>query len=480
MTSIRLFLVIILIAIVTLANFFAALRGYMGSMDEADRLFNQHLLQQAELLNAFLPSHSYHSGSENNTQNTLPEIVFSLPETANNDQHLLEFQLIDDGGKVIARSAGIPNRPVAELNPGYSLLNFNNYRWNVLVHRAKSQPVWIVVAERNDQRYRLAESMILQAVYPMVVAIPLIGLIIWLVVGFGLRPIKWLAKEFHQREANDLSQIETNQMPDELQQLTQSANELLRRLEASFDREKRFSSDAAHELRTPISALKIHCENLLLESVQPSASLLKLQQGIDRMSYLVEQILSLNRMSPDHFMGTFSRLNLTALLKNQVAEHSLALAGRQHTIEFEGDECWIYGDRLALETLISNLLSNAIKYTSVGGRIAVGTWLRGEEVVLEVMDNGPGIDESLSERVFDRFYRLGGDRNNTAVQGCGLGLSIVRQIVELHRARIKLTHSRFSSGLLAMVIFSASNMVDADYAKNHASHIEKKSADENA
>jgi two-component system sensor histidine kinase QseC len=316
--------------------------------------------------------------------------------------------------------------------------------------------------------------MILQAVYPMVVAIPLIGLIIWLVVGLGLRPINWLAKEFRQREANDLSQIENNKMPDELQQLTQSANELLRRLEASFDREKRFSSDAAHELRTPIAALKIHCENLLQESVRPSESLLKLQQGIDRMSYLVEQILSLNRMSPDHFMGTFSRLNVTELLKNQVAEQSRALAERQHSIEFDGDECWIYGDRLALETLISNLLSNAIKYTPAGGRIAVGTWLRGEEVVLEIMDNGPGIDESAAERVFDRFYRLGGDRNNSAVQGCGLGLSIVRQVVDLHRARIKLTRSRFATGLLAMVIFPVNNVLDANTADN-----DKKGLDEN-
>jgi len=474
MTSIRLFLVVILIAIVTLANFFAALRGYMGSMDEADRLFNQNLLQQAELLNAFLPSYPYQPDSEKNTQNTLRQMVLTPPAKANNQQHLLEFQLIDDKGKVIARSTGIPETPVAELKPGFSLINFNTYRWNVLVHRATGQPLWIIVAERNDQRYRLAESMILQAVYPMVVAIPLIGLIIWLVVGLGLRPINWLAKEFRQREANDLSQIENNKMPDELQQLTQSANELLRRLEASFDREKRFSSDAAHELRTPIAALKIHCENLLQESVRPSESLLKLQQGIDRMSYLVEQILSLNRMSPDHFMGTFSRLNVTELLKNQVAEQSRALAERQHSIEFDGDECWIYGDRLALETLISNLLSNAIKYTPAGGRIAVGTWLRGEEVVLEIMDNGPGIDESAAERVFDRFYRLGGDRNNSAVQGCGLGLSIVRQVVDLHRARIKLTRSRFATGLLAMVIFPVNNVLDATTADN-----DKKGLDEN-
>jgi two-component system sensor histidine kinase QseC len=320
---------------------------------------------------------------------------------------------------------------------------------------ATDNSAWFILAERDDQRYRLAESMILQAVYPMIVAIPVIGVIIWLILGLGLRPIRVLAGELRHREATDLRSIEQQEMPVELVPLAQSANELLRRLEASFAREKRFSGDAAHELRTPIAALKIHCDNLLEELQPPPESALKLQRGIERMSYLVEQILILNRTSPDHFMGQFEPVNLTRLVKNTIAEHSAELEEKQHTIEFDGDECWVVGDLLALETLINNLLGNAIKYTPKKGNLCINTWLRGWDVVLEVMDDGPGIPDGQHERVFDRFYRAGGDRHSSQAPGCGLGLSIVKQVVDLHGAHIKLTQSRYPQGLLVMVTFAA-------------------------
>jgi two-component system sensor histidine kinase QseC len=148
-------------------------------------------------------------------------------------------------------------------------------------------------------------------------------------------------------------------------------------------------------------------------------------------------------------------LNLTQLLKQQVAEQSVAVYGHGHSIEFEGDECWVLGDVAALSTLLNNLLSNAIKYTPNNGKIYLATWLRDDQVVLEVMDNGAGIAPEACERVFDRFYRLDGDRNNSNVQGCGLGLSIVKQVVDLHGATITLTHSRFATGLLVIVSFLA-------------------------
>ena len=447
MKSIRGFLVIILLAIVTLANFAAALRGYLSSMDEAERLFNQRLLQQVDLLNYTLPQLLSH------TKTQPAPTVFPARTVA--AETSLEFQWVSHDGTLLARSAAMPEEVVVPLEEGFRFINFHNYRWHLLVTPSADKNSWFVVAERDDQRYRLAESMILQAVYPMVLAIPIIGLIIWWILGVGLQPIKLLARELRQREATDLRIIDLQQMPKELEQLAQSANDLLRRLDASFAREKRFSGDAAHELRTPIAALKIHCENLLHELHPAPASVMKLKQGIERMSYLVEQILLLNRTAPDHFMGNFEPINVTQLAKQVIVDHSEALDVKQHQIEFEGDECWISGDRAALTSLLNNLLGNAIKYTPAGGRIAVNTWLRGRDVVLEVMDNGPGIPEADRARVFDRFYRLGGDRHNSKTPGCGLGLSIVQQVVELHAAHIALTQSRYEQGLLVMVTFAA-------------------------
>lgn len=453
MKSIRGFLVIVLLAIVTLANFAAALRGYLGSMDEAERLFNQRLLQQVDLLNYALPAYTVQ-------RDTTSAIEF--PARTNTAESSLEFQWVSNTGVLLARSAAMPERVIAPLEEGFRYFNFNHYRWHLLVTASADKNSWYILAERDDQRYRLAESMILQAVYPMVLAIPIIGVIIWWVLGVGLKPVTNLARELRQREATDLHSLEQHNMPAELVQLAQSANDLLRRLDASFAREKRFSGDAAHELRTPIAALKIHCENLLHELHPAPASVIKLKQGIERMSYLVEQILLLNRTAPDHFMGTFEPINLTQLVKQAIVEQSEALELKQHHIEFNGDECWVSGDRAALNSLLNNLLGNAIKYTPDGGSIAVNTWLRGRDVVLEVMDNGPGIPEAERGRVFDRFYRLGGDRHNSKTTGCGLGLSIVQQVVDLHAAHIALTQSRYGQGLLVMVTFAASTVIDND------------------
>jgi two-component system sensor histidine kinase QseC len=469
MKSIRGFLVIVLLAIVTLANFAAALRGYLGSMDEAERLFNQRMLQQVDLLNYTLPQWR--------EQTSARADVLLFPARTSDAEASLEFQWVTQDGKLLARSAAMPEQVVVPLVEGFRFVNFHHYRWHVLVAPSADQKSWFIVAERADQRYRLAESMILQAVYPMVLAIPIIGLIIWWVLGVGLKPVTNLARELRQREATDLRSLDQQGMPAELVQLAQSANDLLRRLDASFAREKRFSGDAAHELRTPIAALKIHCENLLHELQPAPASVIKLKQGIERMSYLVEQILLLNRTAPDHFMGTFEAVNLTQLAKQAIVEQSDTLELKHHHIEFNGDECWVSGDRAALASLLNNLLGNAIKYTPDGGRIAINTWLRGRDVVLEVMDNGPGIPDGERERVFDRFYRLGGDRHNSKTPGCGLGLSIVRQVVDLHAAHIALTQSRYGQGLLVMVTFVASAVTDADAKKaNHNKSLDHKAA----
>lgn len=459
MKSIRGFLVIILLAIVTLANFAAAVRGYLGSMQEAERLFNQRMLQQVDLLNYTLP--------QLREQTEARAAILLFPERASDTETSLEFQWVAQDGTLLARSAAMPDHVVVPLEDGFRFVNFHSYRWHILVTPSADKASWFIVAERDDQRYRLAESMILQAVYPMVLAIPIIGLIIWWVLGLGLKPIASLARELRQREATDLHSLDQHEMPIELAQLAQSANDLLRRLDASFAREKRFSGDAAHELRTPIAALKIHCENLLHELQPAPESVMKLKAGIERMSYLVEQILLLNRTAPDHFMGHFETVNLTQLAKQTIVDQSDALELKHHIIEFNGDECWVSGDRMALTSLLNNLLGNAIKYTPEGGRIAVNTWLRGRNVVLEVMDNGPGIPDAERARVFDRFYRLGGDRHNSKTPGCGLGLSIVQQVVNLHAAHIALTQSRFGRGLLVMVTFAARLSTDTDTKNNH-------------
>jgi two-component system sensor histidine kinase QseC len=443
--SIRVFLTLTLLSVATLLNFAAALRGYHRGMVEAQSLFNRRMHQHLDLLNYSLPDLLARGDIEGGHVRYAARAVAS--------EGNLEFQWLRPDGTLIARSEGMPDTPAAPLEPGFRFVNFAGRRWHALVSPSADGRSWFVLAERDDQRWRMAESIILPAVYPMLLAVPLLGATIWLLLGVGLRPVSKLASDLEQREASDLRALPAGDLPSELRPLAASANSLLRRLEASFARERRFSADAAHELRTPLAALRIQCENLDLAGPASGDAVAKLQAGVERLGHLVEQILILNRIAPDQHLGRFEPIALAALLRRLIAEQSDAIESRALDIELTGDEATVQGDAFALDSMLRNLLSNAIKYTPEGGRIRVQTGTTPDGVAIDVIDNGAGIEPALRERVFDRFYRVDGDRNDTRVQGSGLGLSIVKQVADLHGARIELRDSVFGRGLWVHVVF---------------------------
>ena len=445
MTSIRVFLTLALLAVVTLVNFAAALRGYQSSMVEAERLFNDRLNQQVRLLDYTLPNLLARGDIDNG--------VLQQGAAGPLDQSLLEFQWLQADGTLLARSPLMPPSAVAELEEGTGFANFSGYRWHLLIARSADRNSWILLAERDDQRFRMADSVILPAVYPMVLAIPVLGIIIWSLLGLGLRPIARLGGEFERREASDLSAIDADRMPSELRQLAQAANRLLARLEASFHREKRFSADAAHELRTPIAALSIQCDNLAFIAPEREEEIGKLRAGIARMNHLVSQILMLNRVAPDHYLGSFEMVDLASKAQEAVSLQIDSIQRKDQDIECVGENAWVSGDHYALESLLGNLLGNAIKYTPSGGRIRIELKTWGDRVLLQVSDSGVGIDPAQRDRVFDRFYRAGGDRHDSKEVGCGLGLSIVRQVADLHGARLGFADSPFGQGTCVVVDF---------------------------
>ncbi|MGQ0801550.1 MAG: sensor histidine kinase [Pseudomarimonas sp.] len=445
MNSIRTFLTIALLAVVTLVNFVASLRGYQNSMVEAERLFNQRMYQQVDLLEYTLPD-LLARGDIREGRLWKRARSFGVGAT-------LEFQWLDAEGELLAHTDLMPDTLITPLKEGFEFVNLNGYRWHVLVTRSADRNSWFVLAERDDQRYRMAESVIGPAVYPMVFAIPILGVIIWTLLGIGLKPIQRLATDVETREATDLRPLDDAQMPSELRQLARSANALLRRLEASFARESRFAADAAHELRTPIAALSIQCENLAFAAPEHAANIAKLQTSIQRLHHVVSQILILNRVAPDHYMAKFEPVNLCHRAREAIVLQGETLKDRTDDIEFSGHDAWILGDGHALDSLLSNLLGNAIKFTPVGGRIHVSVEQAGNVARLMVIDSGIGIPPAQRERVFDRFYRLGGDRNESQVVGCGLGLSIVRQVAELHGATVSMSDAPAGQGLCVAVDF---------------------------
>jgi two-component system sensor histidine kinase QseC len=443
-SSIRVFLVAALLSSITLVIFVASLSGYQRSMDELQALFDDQLLQKAALLEHYV--HIQQVGDS-----VVDATVVPFP--AGGKSSLL-YQVWPDTKRLcVLRSAGTPEVPLLESAEGFQEMNFRGYRWRALVVPDAATGLWLLLAERDDLRYKIADRVVIAVLTPIVLGLPVLVLIIWWVVSRGLRPISRLATELENRGAGGLTAIELNDLPRELEVLANSANDLLRRLEASFQREKRFAADAAHELRTPIAAIRVHLQNLVNEPDESGHSLQKLGEGVDRLSHLVEQTLVLNRVAPDQYMANFVSLDLYGLAQQVIADLYPQVEAKRQEIQLEGAAAEIRGDRFGIEMLVLNLVSNAIKYTPASGKIEVGVSRLADRVQLYVMDSGPGIPESEHQRVFERFYRVGGDRHNSGVTGCGLGLSIVQRIVALHGAEIELGSSRFGNGLKVTVSF---------------------------
>jgi two-component system sensor histidine kinase QseC len=431
--SIRRFLVIVLLATITLVNFLAALHGYRTSMAEAERLFDRQLDDIASVLSASAES-------------------LTMDRDIRGNAGSIAFQVWHSDELADVSPPSSPER-LAPLEPGYHDVNFSGYRWRAFVRYEQAASRWLIVAQRLDVRFQLAESIIIESVLPILLGLPLEGLLIWFIVGRGLRPLRQLATEMAGKRSDDLSSLSQTERPKELDVLTDSINALLRRLDAAFDREKRFAADAAHELRTPLSVLKVQLHNLLRDSTADDAQLRSLQMAVDRMGHSVEQVLMLYRMTPDQFAAKFVQLDLAGLARQAIAELYPQIEAQGQQIELIGEQAFMPGDVFAVHTLLINLLDNASKYSGKEGEIRVHVSHTADQVILKVEDSGPGIPAVERERVFERFYRVGGDRHKSGITGSGIGLAIVRHIAEMHHAVVELAESGFGSGLAVIVKF---------------------------
>ena len=281
--SILRYLVLMLLSIITLVIFVSAIQGYKASMNKAEALFDDELLSLAQVI----------------TSVELPRGVIEQKS-----QTKFSFQLIVDK-QVVSRSNNAPLKLINELTPGYKEANFLGNRWrtytvavpsNIVTHKT-----WFIIAQPINQRFDLAQDIILAAVTPIILVMPLLAFTIWLALRQGLKPLNLLTKALQNKKANDLSPLEITSN-NELTPVIQTLNELFQRLSATFEREKRFASDAAHELRTPLSVLKINVHNLEHSVVansaasqrQQAAPFEQLSQSVERMAHVVDQILTLN------------------------------------------------------------------------------------------------------------------------------------------------------------------------------------------
>jgi two-component system sensor histidine kinase QseC len=439
--SIRRYLTLILISVITLLTFASAIQGYRSSMLKAATVFDEELYSLAMVLAATTVS---------------KEHIYDFSQAA------FVYQVWQQSQLVISSNSQLLT-PIAAVNEGFGENNFLAQRWRTYSHWSAPEQRWVMVAQPLSRRFELAESVILAAVTPLVISIAILALLTFWIISVGLKPLNLLSAALRTKKADDLRPLTAIPQAAELVPVVNTLNQLFERLDAAFSREKRFAADAAHELRTPLSVLKINAHNLALEIAgdnNAKGNMDFLQQGIERMSHVVEQILLLNRTNPAQYRGNFINLQLSKLCQTAIATIYPQITLKQQEIELIGEDGEVVGDEFALGILLQNLISNASKYTPEKGMIRVTILQHKQQPVIRVEDSGPGMAPAEYKLVFERFYRIGGDRNVSNVPGCGLGLAISQHIAQLHKAEFSLTRSAELGGLAVDVIFEQQSVID--------------------
>ncbi|OGT26047.1 MAG: two-component sensor histidine kinase [Gammaproteobacteria bacterium RIFCSPLOWO2_02_FULL_42_14] len=390
---------------------------------------------------------------ENKHLDELKNIPHLEPEALRQAAESLEFQIWDKKGRLLLHSEHALRTPFSNGVVGLSKLWLDGHTWHVSTGYNQSNRLTIMVAERASYRQELEDHLTQDSVIVMLITYPFLGVLIWIIVGRGLETLRRVAKEVHQRAPSHLESVDLESVPTEIEPLVQELNFLFERLQAAFEREKRFTADAAHELKTPLAALNTQAQVALRaqSTDEKKEALAKVLSGVQRSSHVVQQLLTLSRMEPEAGLSDTAPLCLAKEAAEIVGMLAPIAVEKNIELELLSPDCkaTIVGNIIAIDILIRNLVDNAIRYSPSGSNVIVNIRESKDHVILSVTDNGPGVPEELRKRIFDRFFRVLG--NNTV--GSGLGLSIVQQIAKLHHATIELHTPPSGKGIEFRVIF---------------------------
>ena len=439
-------------AALSLAAGIAFLVGSIFSINhETEEVFDASLAQSAQLIQSLLPIALLPSGLMPEDRNqplaqSIGEIPLEMQEdraealakqlsTAAVPVHhyasKLAFIIHDLEGNPLLRSSAQFQLPMPE-RAGIQRQGVSGIDWRSYSLFDQRHGVWVTTAQQLSVMEELGVE-VLEKVLPsmLLIAMALLLAITW-AVKRGLKPLREVGDELDRRPANDLSAIDSSHMPRELQAPLHALNGMFLRVEEGLQRERRFTDDAAHELRTPLAAMSIYLEQLPAEQDTTQA----LRQGVTRMERLVGQLLQLARLEPHQTQQIhLEPLDLAIVSAEVIAELYPQAQSQQMQIELVGDSpCLMAGQQTLLQILLRNLLENAIRYSNIEDCLQVCLRKLEGRVELEVVDHGKGLSEEEKGRVFQRFYRS----NKADGMGAGLGLSIVTTVIELHHGKCSL------------------------------------------
>ena len=425
--SLRRRLVWLLTGVVAAIWLVTALVVYQRAHREADEMLDSQLTQVAETLLAIV------SGGE------VEHFVEELDEHRHAYPVPIAFEVWRARKGTWQRLVGSPGHGgfAPDASTGFSDRAYQGSGWRFYAAEDEDAEYRVVVGQAHAARERLARETGLSLLLPATLALPLMALAVWSVVGHMLRPVDAVARKVGALDPQALAPLdESTALPDEIAPLRNALNALIRRITDAFEDERRFSADAAHELRTPLAALRVQAQVAQRAQTDESRqhALAQVVSGVDRMAHLVEQLLTLARVDPAHRGVSPPPLDPAPLVAEVCAELQPLARRREQSLSVGvAPDCRIAVTPAWLEIALRNLVDNALRYAGEGARIEVRLAREGTDCVLGVADDGPGVAPALRARLAARFVR-----GETEGEGCGLGLSIAARIATLSQGRLEL------------------------------------------
>ncbi|MDH3327053.1 MAG: ATP-binding protein [Gammaproteobacteria bacterium] len=453
-SSIRRRALFIILPLVTGIWLLSAYISYYNTKQTVSSFLDTQLAQNGQALLAMSMHELVEQLLLSETKNPIAETVeTSLWQDGYPQENQIAFQVWLHNKTLTLRSKNAPETQMSSIKKGFDTVSIFGNPWRVYTVSTTDKIINIQVAMQISAHNSIAKSITERVITPLVFLLPILAFFIWYGVNLTLLPIKQISIDLNQRKTSDLSPIDELRAPKEARPLTAAVNRLFSQLKTAFDTEKRFTSDAAHELRTPLAALKTHAEIALQakDTAEQQKALRHVVQGVNRATRLVEQLLTLARLDPDTGFTNIRRVDLFIAAESVLSNEAHLAIDKNIEIGLGGTRGkFVAANYDAICVLMRNLVDNAIRYTPRDGEVEVNIDRRDNIIILSIADSGPGIPEEERSKIFNRFYRSLGTKES----GSGLGLSIVTRIADLHHLNISLGTSRLG-GLQIDIEFTA-------------------------
>ena len=466
--SIRKRLLISLLGMVIIACSITLVKNYYDTRHEIEELFDAQLAQAARVL-LELSRHELYEQLGYLQQQKKVDISTHIETQVHKYQQEIDYQIWIANNKFLAvRSEKAPIKPLTNIDETFDDRMINGKVWRVYSLSNEDKSVRVEVGQHYHERDILSTSISIRLITSFAIMLPLLAVIILITVGRAMTPLRKVAEQIEHRQVDNLQPIDMAKVPSEVQPMIRSINSLFQRLQHAFENIILFTANAAHELRTPLAAQKVHAQVAMQakDEATRNEALREVVSGVNRATKLVEHLLTLSRLDPEGELQDDDTTNLHAVAEEVVAE--LASEALLKNIEISlniEDGAYINGKDAMISILVRNVVENAIRYTPENGTVEVNITDLDNRVLLRVSDSGPGIHLEEYDKVFTRFYRSPG----MTVEGTGLGLAMVERIAEIHHAKIKLGQSKFG-GLQLDVLFDMAKMVSSDRTQKYTRH----------